>query len=135
TVITIDNPATAGNDTARCLNSGVLQLAGAPADGTWSGLHVDAAGAFDPVQEGSFTLTYSVGSGSCVTQDQVEVTVHPLPAIDLTGVANACVDGGPQIFTATPPGGTGSGTGITDAAAGSFDPALAGAGGYPIPYA
>lgn len=135
TVITIDNPATAGNDTARCLNSGVLQLAGAPADGTWSGLHVDAAGAFDPVQEGSFTLTYSVGSGSCVTQDQVEVTVHPLPAIDLTGVANACVDAGAQTFTATPPGGSWSGTGITDAAAGSFDPALAGAGSFPITYA
>lgn len=111
TAITIDDPATAGNDTSLCLNSGPLQLVGGPAGGTWSGSHVDAMGLFDTAVEGSFTLTYSVGNGSCITQDQVEITVLPLPAIDITSMEDACIDAGIQTFTATPTGGTWSGTG------------------------
>src|SRR5690606_10079516 len=40
TVTTITDPADAGNDTALCVGSGLLQLAGAPAGGSWSGPHV-----------------------------------------------------------------------------------------------
>lgn len=135
TVITIDDPATAGNDTSLCLNSGPLQLVGGPAGGTWSGSHVDATGLFDPAVEGSFILTYSVGNGSCITQDQVEITVLPLPVIDITSMEDACIDAGIQTFTATPTGGTWSGTGITDAALGTFDPALSDVGLFTITYA
>ncbi|MBK7248743.1 MAG: hypothetical protein IPI05_13925 [Flavobacteriales bacterium] len=135
TVITITDPATAGNDTAACINSGVLQLSGAPSGGTWSGSHVDAAGAFDPAVVGTYTLTYSVGNGSCVTQDQVDVTVDPLPVIAITSVVAICADGAPEDFAATPVGGSWSGTGITDAAAGTFDPAVSGEGVFPVTYA
>lgn len=135
TVITISNPAIAGNDTAVCVNGGTLQLSGGPAGGTWSGPHVDAAGAFDPIVAGNFTLTYAVGAGSCVTQDQVEVTVHPLPVIDITSAVDVCVDAGVQTLAATPLGGTWSGTGITDAALGSFDPAVSGDGVFSVHYA
>lgn len=135
TVITITNPAQAGNDTAVCINSGALQLAGGlPTGGAWSGPQVDASGLFDPSVAGTFTLTYSVGNGSCITQDQLTVTVDPLPAVAITAMDDACVDAGLQTFTATPAGGTWSGAGITDAAAGSFDPALAGVGTFPITY-
>lgn len=135
TVITITDPAIAGNDTAVCLNSPLLQLAGGPAGGAWSGLHVDAAGAFQPVAEGSFTLTYSVGNGSCTTQDQAEVTVRPLPVIDLTSAISVCVDAGMQTLAATPLGGLWSGTGITDPTLGSFDPAVSGQGTFAVSYA
>ncbi|MEO7082278.1 MAG: PKD domain-containing protein, partial [Flavobacteriales bacterium] len=134
TVITIDDPATAGNDTTLCLNSGQLQLTGGPTGGAWSGSHVDVDGLFDPALDGPFTLTYSVGTGSCVTQDQVEITVLPLPVINITSMDDACIDAGEQTFTATPPGGTWSGTGITDAALGTFDPVVSDVGIFTITY-
>lgn len=133
-VITITNPATAGNDTAVCINSGPLQLQGGPAGGAWSGQYVDDAGVFTPGQEGGFVLTYAVGTGSCVTMDQVTVTVNPLPQLDITAMAPACVDAGVQTFGASPGGGTWSGAGISDAALGTFDPAATGSGQFPITY-
>ncbi|MFT3886487.1 MAG: PKD domain-containing protein [Flavobacteriales bacterium] len=133
TVVAITNPANAGNDRAVCINSGALQLSGSPAGGTWSGPHVDAAGSFDPAVAGTFTLTYSVGTASCVTQDQVDITVHPLPAVAITSSPSICLDGGPQPVTATPAGGSWSGTGITDPA-GTFDPGVSGAGSFPLTY-
>ena len=48
-----------------------------------SGPQVDAAGNFSPTVAGSHTLTYQVGTGSCVTQDNVVVTVNPLPEISV----------------------------------------------------
>ncbi|HMN05858.1 MAG TPA: PKD domain-containing protein [Flavobacteriales bacterium] len=134
-VITINNPAMAGNDTAVCINSGLLQLGDAPLGGTWSGPHVDASGAFDPVQEGTFLLTYSVGGGSCITQDQLQVTVHALPQPVITAMPDVCVDAADQTFSALPAGGTWAGTGITDPNAGTFSPAATGAGTFAITYA
>ena len=134
TVITITDPAYAGNDTAVCIGSGPFTLNGAPTGGTWSGPHVDPTGMFSPDAAGVFTLTYSVGGGSCITQDQVAVTVHALPVIVLDGMDDACVDEGARDFLATPPGGTWTGTGITDALQGTFDPGAAGVGNWPITY-
>lgn len=135
TVITITNPAYAGVDTAVCLNSGALQLGGAPGGGWWSGTQVNASGLFNPAMDGLYTLTYQVGTGSCVTQDQVEVTVHPLPVLLATVPAGLCVDAGVQTFSAVPSGGAWNGTGITDGMAGTFDPAAAGQGTFQIDYA
>ncbi len=135
TVITITNPANAGLDTAVCLNSGALQLGGAPGGGWWSGTQVNTTGLFDPAMDGLYTLTYQVGTGSCVTQDQVEVTVHPLPVLVVSVPAALCVDAGVQTFSAAPPGGAWNGTGITDGMAGTFDPAAAGQGTFQIDYA
>lgn len=118
--------AVAGSDTAVCLASGLLHLQGSPAGGSWSGDHVNATGGFDPVASGSFVLTYSVGGGSCMTQDQLTVTVHPLPAVAIVTMPDACEGGDPETFSATPLGGVWSGTGITDTGAGTFDPATAG---------
>lgn len=134
TVVAITNPATAGNDTAVCINSGALQLNGGPAGGTWSGPFTSAGGVFDPTSSGTFTAIYSVGTGSCITQDQVSITVHPLPVLAITSSTAICLDGGLQPLTATPTGGTWSGTGVTDAVAGTFDPAVSGAGSFPITY-
>lgn len=135
TVVPLTTPATAGNDTAVCINSGALTLSGAPGGGTWSGPHVSGAGVFDPAVSGTFILMYSVGDGSCITQDQMEVTVHPLPVLTITSTTAICLDSGPQTVTATPAGGTWSGTGITDGTAGLFDPAVSGPGDFTITYA
>ena len=135
TVIPITDPASAGNDTSLCFNSDTLQLVGLPSGGAWSGSHVDATGSFDPSVVGTFTLTYSVGIGSCATQDQVDVTVHPLPVIAITNPGTFCADADPENFAATPLGGMWSGTGVTDPVGGTFDPAVSGVGEFQVNYA
>lgn len=135
TVITIANPADAGPDTAVCLNSSLLQLSGFPASGWWSGSQVDPTGNFIPAQEGTFTLIYQVGTGSCVTQDEVDVVVHPLPVLDITSVPDVCIDAGPQLLAAMPAGGVWNGTGIIDGTLGIFDPVASGSGVFQVTYA
>jgi large repetitive protein len=132
-VVLVDEPAIAGPDTAVCINSGALQLNGLPNGGTWSGPQVSASGLVQTTTAGVFTLTYSVGSATCLTIDQVTVTVNALPAVDAGGDISVCLDGGIQILVADPPGGTWSGVGV-DPVTGAFDPALALPGGNPVTY-
>lgn len=86
-VISVINPTTAnaGTDQALCRNSAAINLAGTPGNGTWSGSPlVTAGGLFTPSGAGTYTLTYSIGSGTCASSDQVLVTVHDLPTLALT---------------------------------------------------
>lgn len=131
-VIAIDQPAFAGNDTAVCVGSGVLQLNAVPTGGSWSGPQVDASGLLNTNISGTFTLTYSVGSATCLLQDQVTVVVNALPVVDAGEEIATCLDGGMQVLTAVPTGGTWSGTGVD--AAGNFDPLLAVPGGNAVTY-
>lgn len=135
TVIAIDNPADAGTDDALCIGSGDLLLSGAPVGGTWSGSSVSGVGLFTPSTAGDHTLTYSVGTGSCITSDQVIITVHPLPQPQITSSTSVCLDAGVQSLTATPTGGTWSGTGVVDPANGLFDPTVSGVGSFGVTYA
>jgi len=132
TIVPITQPAFAGNDTALCVNSGALQLNGIPAGGTWSGSGVTSAGSFDPTTAGSFTLTYSFGSATCLIQDQLTIVVNALPVVDAGDVIATCLDGGPQVLTATPAGGIWSGTGVDPT--GLFDPLQAAPGGNTLTY-
>lgn len=132
-VIAIDEPAFAGNDTLVCLASGPLQLTATPIGGSWSGPQVDGSGLLSTDVPGTYTLTYSVGSATCLLMDQVEVTVEPLPLVDAGDDIGVCLDGGPQQLVADPPGGIWSGVGV-DPASGLFDPAQAMPGGNPVTY-
>lgn len=131
-VVAITQPAFAGNDTAVCINSGDLQLTGIPTGGTWSGTGVTPSGVFSPTISGSFSLTYSFGSGTCLLQDVITVVVDPLPVVDAGIQIAVCLDGGMQMLSATPGGGTWSGNGVD--AAGNFDPLLALPGGNTVTY-
>jgi gliding motility-associated-like protein len=133
-VVAVDEPALAGADTAVCINSAVLQLTGLPAGGDWSGTQVTTTGQFTPSSAGAFTLTYSVGSATCLTIDQVVVTVNDLPLVDAGNDISVCLDGGPQVLVASPAGGVWSGVGV-DPSTGVFDPTLALPGGTPVTYA
>ncbi len=129
----IINPAFAGNDTSVCVNSGALQLNGSPIGGTWSGSpQVTAGGSLSTNMPGSYTLTYSFGTATCLLQDQITVAVNALPVVDAGTDISVCLDGGVQLLTADPPGGTWSGVGVD--AAGNFDPMLALPGGNPVTY-
>ncbi|TPE43077.1 gliding motility-associated C-terminal domain-containing protein [Pontibacter mangrovi] len=75
-----------------CLNGGQFILGASPAGGSWSGSkYVSEDGTFTPSAVGTYTLTYTVYTGSCFTTDQMQVTVKPLPAAPvITGVQDIC---------------------------------------------
>ena len=131
-VVAITEPAFAGNDTSICVNSAALQLNATPVGGTWSGPQVSASGLVDTDADGVYTLTYSNGSATCLLQDQVTVTINALPDVDAGDAIAVCLDGGMQVLSATPAGGTWSGDGVD--AAGNFDPLAAMPGGNAVTY-
>lgn len=131
--------ADAGLPQSMCLNNGPYTLVNfVPASGgDWSGVGVsEPIGTFDPLIAGvgTFTLTLENGSGTCYTSDDVEVTVLPLPVINVSADPVYCGNDGIQPLGAfSPTGGTWEGTGINDAALGLFDPSI-GTGTYPVFY-
>lgn len=132
-VVEVIDPAYAGADTAVCINSASVQLLGTPAGGTWSGTQVSADGLFTPNAAGTFVLTYSFGSATCLTVDQLTVVVNDLPVVDAGLDIGVCLDGGPQVLVASPAGGTWSGVGV-DPLTGVFDPLDAVPGGNVLTY-
>jgi len=132
-VVEVDEPAVAGADDAVCIGSAPVQLVGSPAGGAWSGTNVSADGLFTPSASGSFILTYSVGTATCLTVDQLTMVVNELPVVDAGIDISVCVDGGPQELVATPAGGSWSGVGV-DPISGEFDPEAALPGGNAVSY-
>ncbi len=72
----------AGPDLAMCQNSPQVQLEAGTPGGVWSGEGVTPGGIFSPETVQTYTLTYSIGGGSCLTFDEVEIVVHPLPVVN-----------------------------------------------------
>lgn len=136
-LVTVIDPtnADAGNDSTICENGANVQLAGLPAGGTWSGIGITAGGDYDPTVPGTFTMTYSFGSGTCQTSDQMDFIVNPAPIVDAGNDFTICLDGGTVDLSANPNllGGTWSGNGITDPN-GIFDPLVAGNGAHTLTY-
>lgn len=98
----------AGQDTGYCESENQVTLSGfSPGGGTWSG-----PGVIDPVQgivdiqalaPGDYTLTYQVKSNAavaCAAEDQVVLTVHPLPQVGFNIGGKNCI-GTPIAFTNT----------------------------------
>ncbi|CAG5084361.1 PKD domain-containing protein [Parvicella tangerina] len=132
--ITVNDPVavTVGNDTAVCINSGVVTFSGNPGGGSWTGTGVTATGDFTPGTVGTFTLTYALGVGTCQTTDELEVTVDPLPVVDAGSDESICIDNGVLTLLGTPAGGSWTGTGVNTS--GDFDPVAAGAGTFTLTY-
>lgn len=106
-VTVIDPPffAFAGNDTSACVGDAPFPLVGDGLGGTWSGSFVLPGPVFDPAVVGTYTLTYTVGSASCETQDQVDITVDPLPPSFAGAPLVLCVYDPVQTLQGTPAGG------------------------------
>ncbi|MEA1873160.1 MAG: hypothetical protein U9N51_01865, partial [Bacteroidota bacterium] len=121
-----------------CENDAATDLNAATAGGTWSGTGITNAtnGTFDPtsVTPGTYTITYDVGTGSCTDSDQIDITVNPIPDATITDPGDFCSDDAVFDLTAATAGGTWSGTGITNATNGTFDPSTANIGVNNITY-
>ncbi|MBL7983512.1 MAG: PKD domain-containing protein, partial [Flavobacteriales bacterium] len=124
-VTVIDPPfvANAGNDTAVCVFDPPFALGGDPAGGDWSGPQVTPLDLFDPQSVGSFLITYAVGSASCATLDQREITVDPLPVVDIGTDTSVCVSDAPFVLWTSASGGSWQPEPYLQAD-GTFDPAL-----------
>ncbi|MCX7767686.1 MAG: PKD domain-containing protein [Flavobacteriales bacterium] len=117
-----------------CTNSSPVNLTATPGGGTWSGPGVSASGLFNPgsAGPGTHSITYTITSNGCSGSATTSVVVNPVPSPTITPTGPLCINQSPVSLTATPPGGTFSGSGVS--ASGVFDPALAGAGTHTILY-
>ncbi len=74
--ITIKMPT---KDTTLCLGTAKIELLASPAGGTWTGsIYLEKVGTktfFNPQSVGTFTLTYTRGSGSCEQKASIKITV------------------------------------------------------------
>ncbi len=126
--------ADAGLDLEFCIDAPAVSLSGLPAGGTWSGTNITSAGIYTITNAGTFQMTYSIGAGNCFTSDVMDLTIHPLPTVVVGPDVDFCFSDAATNFTANLSGGTWTGTGISDAVNGTFDPSIAGVGLHTIVY-
>jgi gliding motility-associated-like protein len=117
--------AVAGADQRVCATAAPIRLGGSPVGGTWSGPGVsgDVANGFfftpSPGLIGVQTLTYSyVSTGQCSSQASLRMTVTAVPTVSFTPLPQNTFCGisvTTPIYplSATPPGGTFSGPGVS----------------------
>ncbi|MBD3636290.1 MAG: M4 family metallopeptidase [Crocinitomicaceae bacterium] len=118
-----------------CSSDSPITLTAAETGGTWTGTGVSAS-TFDPsiAGNGTHTVTYTI-PGMCGDSDQIDIVVaDSYDATINAPAATICDTDVPLTLTAVDGGGVWSGTGITNAATGEFDPATAGAGTHTISY-
>lgn len=121
-----------------CANATAFNLSANTAGGVWSGNGITstANGTFDPSLAGNQSvITYAVSQNGCADTAQVSLSITAAPLAVIQPVNNAlCENGNSVTLTAT--GGTGawSGNGISSTNAGTFNPAIAGAGTSTVYY-
>ena len=120
-----------------CENDPSFMLTAVDIGGTWSGNGITNAvtGEFDPATagNGTHTITYSI-TGACGDVQTFDILVNTVDDATITGVGPFCL-GAPTItMVGVTGGGTWSGTGITNAATGTFNVTTAGSGVHTITY-
>ena len=110
-----------------CITSPPFSMTSAVAGGNWTGAGISLAGLFDPMAAGPGThdIIYTLGSGNCIEDDTISITVIDTPSDSLIPAGPFCENDAPYNLQAITPGGVWSGTGITNASQGTFDPAVA----------
>lgn len=129
-------PIDAGPDFGVCFNETPVTLTGSPAGGTWTGNGV-TSNTFDPsaISDDQVTLTYTVDNGICTISDDVIVTIVRINGLTAGDNEATCLNTGTfNLSGASPAGGSWSGTGITNASLGTFDPSISGLGTFTIGY-
>jgi gliding motility-associated-like protein len=105
-----------------------ITLSAASTGGTWSGTGINssATGSFGSTSlaGNSYTVTYTT-AGSCPRVFNETIVVNANVDATISNINPLCADVAPFNLTAAETGGIWSGTGITDAASGTFDPSIA----------
>ena len=144
--------ADAGPDETVCDNAPLLQLSGffPTANVTWSGSGGGAAeaaaeaalidpttGLIDPalLAPGDYAYLIAYGSGTCYTEDELEVHVDPLPAVSTAGTDLYCGNDGAVALTPPAPlGGTWEGPGADGTGGFQTDATTTGPGVFDLIY-
>ncbi len=121
-----------------CDSTGLVNFAAASAGGTWSatcGTCINStSGVFDPslAGPGTYTVTYSL-TVPCPTSDTSVIEVLALPPnAAIIPEPPHCINDPAFNLTPVTAGGTWTGTGITNAVNGTFNPSVSGAGTFTI---
>ena len=109
-------------DTTVCVGPGLIPLLYNPDGGTWTGEHlivVDSTGEvfFDPVEVGSFQLSYRKGVGDCEDVESITINVEGVSVV--TSDYEVCSTSAFFVMGATPPGGNFSSADCPDCISGS----------------
>ncbi|MCB0523638.1 MAG: PKD domain-containing protein, partial [Saprospiraceae bacterium] len=135
----INLPTVSLQPVADLCNSDVpIQLVSDPTGDGWSGPGVSKSGMFypglvpDSLLNQKVPIVFQTGTGDCLVRDTLFIQVNG-QAVDAGPDKEFCLDAGVQAFSASPVGGSWTGTGIS--ADGKFDPLQAGAGPHELVYA
>lgn len=120
-----------------CVNQSTVQLAAATPGGSWSGgPYVSGTGLFNPSVAGTgtpATVIYAVTNAfGCSASSTASITVNPAPTININPAGPFCANGSAVTLTATPVGGSWSGSCVT--VSGQFNPSVCGAGIHNVTY-
>lgn len=122
-------PVYAGPDQASCPGASAFAMVGFnPPGGTWTGPNITANGIFNPINPGSYTVTYNATNG-CTHSKTINVDTIIVQGLDTT-----CTNRINYYLSFTPYGGVWSGNGITDPLVGIFSPQGAGNGLHTLTY-
>ncbi|MPM37297.1 hypothetical protein SDC9_83906 [bioreactor metagenome] len=120
-----------------CISDAATTLTSVNSGGTWAGTGITntSAGTFDPGTAGVGTheITYTT-TGVCPDTDTMDIVVTNLLDATISPAGPFCLSDAAVTLSAATPGGTWSGTGITNTTTGTFDPATAGIGTHEIVY-
>lgn len=119
-----------------CDASDPVSLSASPAGGFWTGAGIDSSGVFDPavVGLGTHSLQYQILDGTCIYGDSLSVEILLGQSVNTSDMLNVCENDTIVSLQFSPEGGNWTGTGITDAAQGLFDPSVSGAGDFELNY-
>ncbi|MEM8906328.1 MAG: hypothetical protein AAGD05_00665, partial [Bacteroidota bacterium] len=133
------SPADAGADFSLCIDQTVFDLnsLASPAGGVWTSTSTGLDGTqFDPALAGvgQHQLTYSFGTGNCATNDQLIITVYPLPQVFAGQDLTVCSDATDLILSGNPTGGTWTANNGGLLIGDTFSPSASGPGNYHFTY-
>jgi Zn-dependent metalloprotease len=117
-----------------CSSDAPVTLTAVDPGGSWSGTGV-VGNTFDPAIAGigNHVVTYTI-PGSCGDTDTETIAVSDAFNATISSTTSLCEGDGAFNLNSVDAGGTWTGTGITDAVAGTFDPAISGTGTFTITY-
>jgi gliding motility-associated-like protein len=120
-----------------CVGAAPFNLVAASSGGTWAGPGITSGvnGTFDPAIAGigSHTVTYTI-AGFCGSADTTIINVTSLLDATIASAAPVCPGSAAFNLTAATSGGAWTGTGITDATNGTFNPGITGTGTFIVTY-
>ncbi|MDA9563860.1 gliding motility-associated C-terminal domain-containing protein [Flavobacteriales bacterium] len=124
--------------TDQCITHTSVTLQSVDLGGVWSGQGItdNVLGVFDPYTAGvgTFEIYYTINLGSCFDADTISITVADTLGPQITSGLNYCSNEPIQNLSSSIAGGTWSGSGITNAVSGTFDPSQANIGTNEIIY-